>query len=159
MKIVIAGSRSIENYAALLRAIESSAFEISEVVCGEGCVSYVSIGGYLTPDLRVGQKDVRVLLAFQELFGGSIQTFSTCHMWVVASTKAVEVCKLLLPYSVGKKAQLELLISSWEQNFTGKGNQRTEAQELALALASVQLSRLKQDIVTLKDIEAAANAE
>ena len=35
MKIVIAGSRSIENYAALLRAIESSAFEISEVVCGE----------------------------------------------------------------------------------------------------------------------------
>ena len=34
MKIVIAGSRSIENYAALLRAIESSAFEISEVVCG-----------------------------------------------------------------------------------------------------------------------------
>jgi hypothetical protein len=34
MRIIIAGSRDIDDYDALLRAVEASAFSISEVVCG-----------------------------------------------------------------------------------------------------------------------------
>ena len=34
MKVVIAGSRTISDYAAVVKAINSSKFDISEVVCG-----------------------------------------------------------------------------------------------------------------------------
>ena len=34
MKTIIAGSRSIERYAEVERAVEASGFEITEVVCG-----------------------------------------------------------------------------------------------------------------------------
>lgn len=35
MRVIIAGSRDIENYILVVQAIEESGFDITEVVCGE----------------------------------------------------------------------------------------------------------------------------
>lgn len=43
MKVVIAGSRSIINYNAVVKAVKESGFEVTEVVCG-GAIGVDSLG-------------------------------------------------------------------------------------------------------------------
>jgi hypothetical protein len=82
---------------------------------GEGCVGVNRVGGSLSLQMSVGQKNPNTLMTFQERIGGvgtvrDRQSTTGCYYWWLTNRPAGEVLTLLLPYLVEKRDQAVLAI-------------------------------------------------
>src|ERR1035437_2085854 len=99
---------------------------------GEGTITLKRIKRkglvYHQPYISCAQviKGIKALDLLKDTFGGSFYTYrqkgmrSDTVQWVVASQKALECAKQLLPYLILKKKQAELLISFYDLERTTK---------------------------------------
>lgn len=107
MKTIIAGSRTITNYAIVLEAIRNSGFQVTEVVCG-GAAGVDSLGE---------------LYAF-EMDGVSIKKFPA--NWSLYGKKAGHIRNQeMAEYA-------EALIAVWDGKSTGTQDMIARAQEKGL---------------------------
>jgi len=132
---------------------------------GEGCVTIVVVNGSWQIRLFVTQNDVRPLYKFQQMFGGRVDKPNgggQSSVWMSTSGLAAEVAKLILPYSIYKKEQLDVIIDVWARFPALKGGRAIHAanrdeRDLAMAIASVQLANMKKAFVRHEDVEEAYN--
>ncbi len=95
--------------------------ELSVAYCaglfdGEGCVAVYLFPKQFSVSLSLNNTDFRLPLAMYEVFEGRVSTNTgrdkkrAQAVWTVRTKRAVSVARALLPYSISKHDQLELLL-------------------------------------------------
>jgi hypothetical protein len=116
---------------------------------GEGTCGIYTVEGRFQYRMTIAQKDARPLVLIQELFGGKVYhppASQGQYQWHLVGEKSVILAREFLSYSSNKIDQLKVYADSWAPRITGS------ERELIVAMASIELKRLKREWVQLADI-------
>jgi hypothetical protein len=115
---------------------------------GEGCINIVRrpdspTGAGFVLHCSISMTDIEPLLSLKETFGGSISVrkrrehYLIQYTWRVSAAKALPFMKSILPFSIVKKAQIELGIKFQEECITFSKRISTANKEARIEMYSL----------------------